>query len=59
MEKMIKETIAVRIKPETKKKMEAIRVKTGLPYGAIFDMLIDVVDIEKTNYGFKINTPDF
>lgn len=40
MEKFDKVQIAIRIKPETKVKLERIRVQTGLAYGVIIDNLV-------------------
>jgi len=40
MEKMNKKMIAITVMPETKKKLDEMRLQTGLPLGAIIDKLV-------------------
>lgn len=40
MEKFNKITITASVNPDTKKMLEELRLKTGMPYGILFDTLI-------------------
>lgn len=36
-----KETITIRIKPDSRKKLDGLRAELGLSYGSVIDLLLD------------------